>query len=200
MSRTLFAAAVLGLSAFPAVAGCVGQCYQQSYAPPTYETTTERVLVRAPRTYAITTPAQYKTVHETVQVSPGGRYWTVKLDHHGRKVGCWVTTPPRFATVPRTVLVQAAQVVPYAEPAQYGFRSHTVQTHPGYKTWVPLPSDHQGGFAHRASYGASVGMGVPRSRYEGRRNGRTEKVGYGSSATFGTEPAGGADMDDGESN
>ena len=155
MSRILFAAAAISLSALPAAAGCVGQCYQQTYVPPSYETVTERVMTRAPRTYALTTPAQYSTVHETVQVSPGGRHWSVTTDAHGRQIGCWISTPPRYATVARTVMVQQPQVVPYSEPAQYGYRSHTVQTASGYRAWSPVGHGYQASYATQPSYGRS---------------------------------------------
>ena len=173
MSRLVLAAAVLGVSALPAVAGgCVGQCYRQTYVPPTYETVTEKVVVQAPRTYAVTTPAQYRTYSETVQVSPGGRHWTVKHDSWGNKVGCWVTTPPRFATVPRTVMVAPPQVVPYAVPAQYGYRTHTVQASAGYKTWSPV--------GHGGGYGPSYGQGYRSGGY-----GSSYGHGYGSSHGYG---------------
>ena len=81
-----------------------------------------------------------------MQVSAGSRYWSVTRDHWGRKVGCWITTPPRYATVTRSVLVQAPQVIPYAQPAQYGYRSHTVLEHPGYRNWAPIGGGFHGGF------------------------------------------------------
>jgi hypothetical protein len=141
MSRLLLAATILAASAIPAAAGCVGQCYREAYVPPAYETVTEKVMVQAPRTYALTTPAEYRTVYETVQVAPASRHWSVTVDAYGRRVGCWVTSPARFATVPRTVMVRAPEVVPYAVPAQYGYRSHTVQTRPGYRAWAPVGAD-----------------------------------------------------------
>lgn len=157
MSRTLVAAAASGLFAFPAAAGCIGQCYTPTYVAPTYQNVIEKFPVSAPRTYAIATPARYKTVYDTVQVSPGGKHWTVKIDAYGRKVGCWVSTPPRYATVSRTVMVEPPQVIPYAVPAQYGYRTYTVQTSPGYKTWAPIsPAYHAGyGPALRPAYVAA---------------------------------------------
>lgn len=176
MSRLVLAATALGLSALPAAAGCVGQCYRQSYVPPSYETVTEKVIVRAPRTYALTTPAEYRTVHETVQVSPGGRHWSVSLDAHGNQVGCWVYTRPRYASVARTVMVRAPEVVPYAVPAQYGYRSHTVQTSPGYRTWAPVGSG--GGYGHGGGYGRGAGYG-------------SSGGGYGYGSGYGGGPVGG---------
>lgn len=165
MSRLVLAATALGLSALPAAAGCVGQCYRQSYVPPSYETVTEKVIVRAPRTYAVTTPAEYRTVHETVQVSPGGRRWSVSLDAYGNKVGCWVYTQPHYATVARTVMVRAAETVPYAVPAQYGYRNYQVQTSPGYRTWAPIGSGGGYGYGRGAGYGGSYGGSGYGGRY-----------------------------------
>lgn len=195
MSRLVLAATALGLSALPAAAGCVGQCYRQSYVPPSYETVTEKVVVRAPRTYAVTTPAEYRTVHETVQVAPGGRHWSVSTDAHGNKVGCWVYTKPRYASVARTVMVRGPEVVPYAVPAQYGYRSHTVQTSAGYRTWTPVGSGggygHGGGYDGGASYeGGGYGRGAGYGRRAGYRGGYG--YGYGRGAGYGGGLVGGA--------
>ncbi|MDB5589943.1 hypothetical protein [Enterovirga sp.] len=189
MSRLLLAAAAFGLGVLPAAAGgygCTGDCYRMTYVPPTYGTTVEKVMVRAPRTFAVTTPARYKHVEETVMVSPGGRHWSVTVDAHGRKVGCWVTTPPRYATVTRTVMVEAPQVVPYAEPAQYGYRSHTVMTSPGYKAWAPAGAGHGGGYGAARFGGPAEGLGAdlgpdgfgaaPR---RGHRHGYSHRYGHG---------------------
>ncbi|WP_375461658.1 hypothetical protein [uncultured Enterovirga sp.] len=192
MSRYLLAAAALGLSALPAAAGgygCTGDCYRQTYVPPSYGTVAEKVMVRAPRTYAVTTPARYKHVQETVMVSPGSRHWSVTRDHYGNKVGCWVTTPARYGTVTRTVMVEAPQVVPYAEPAQYGYRTQTVMTSPGYKTWTPVGAGygHQGG-GYGASYGASYGGGYGSAGYAPRR-GHHDGYGHGRRAAYKSGPS-----------
>lgn len=161
MSRHLLAAAALGLSALPAAAGgngCAGDCYRQTYVPPSYGTVAEKVMVRAPRTYALTTPARYGQVQETVMLSQGGRHWSVTTDHYGNKVGCWVTTPARYGTVTRTVMVEAPQVVPYSEPAQYGYRTQTVMTSPGYRAWTPVGSAG-GGYAAGYAGGTDEGFG-----------------------------------------
>lgn len=141
MLRSVFGAAMVVAAAAPATAGgygCEGQCYRQEWAPPVYEHRAEKVLLQAPRTYAYVTPAAYRTVHETVMVSPGSRHWMVKLDAYGRKVGCWVETPPRYATVPRTVMVHGPVVTPVAVPAQYGIATSTVMTQPAHKAWLPM--------------------------------------------------------------
>lgn len=181
MLRPLLAATAL-LVSWPALAGgydCGGDCYRQAYVPPTYGTVTERYLVQAPRTYAIATPAQYGTVYERVMVSPGGRSWSVTRDAYGNKVGCWVVTPAQYATVPRTVMTQAPQVTPYAEPAQYGFRSHTVQTSPGFRSWVPLgPSYSRASYGHGPGYGAGPDYGA-RPSY-GAGPGYRARPGYGT--------------------
>jgi hypothetical protein len=141
MSRVILVAGALALSSLPATAGgfgCVGGCYTPTYVPPAYGTVTEKVVLRAPETYAITTPARYKTVYDTVQVG-GERYWSVTRDPvTGRKVGCWITKPASYATVPRTVMVSAPEVIPYATPAVYGYRTQVYQASAGYKAWAPI--------------------------------------------------------------
>lgn len=148
MSRLFLAAGTLALSTLPAFAGgfgCVGDCYTPTYVPPTYGAVTEKVMTRAPETYAITTPPRYKTVWDTVQTG-GSRYWSVTRDPRtGKLVGCWITKPVRYASVPRTVMVSPGEVIPHSVPAQYGYRSQIVQTAPGYKAWAPVSYGH-GGF------------------------------------------------------
>lgn len=139
MLRSALAIPALALMAVPAAAGgCGADCYRKAWVPPVYETQAEKYLVQAPRTYAHVTPAEYRVVHEQVLVHPGGKHWTVKRDHHGREIGCWVHTPARYASVARKVMVRGPEVVPVAVPAQYGVRMHTVMTQPGHKTWVPV--------------------------------------------------------------
>lgn len=146
MSRSLLAASALLVGALPAVAGegCVGQCFQKAWLPPVYSAQAERVLVQAPRTYAYVTPATYRTVYETVMVSPGSRRWTVTHDAWGREIGCWVESPARYASVPRQVMVNAPAVVPVAMPAQYGLRMSTVMTQPARSAWVPVGHGYHG--------------------------------------------------------
>lgn len=143
--RAALAIPVLGLLIAPAIAGesyCGARCYRKAWVPPVYETHAETYLAQAPRTYAYVTPAAYRVVHERAMVHPGSRRWTVKRDHHGHEIGCWVETPARYATVARKVMVHGPQVVPVATTAQYGVRTETVMTHPGHKAWVPVGHGH----------------------------------------------------------
>ena len=147
MSRLILAAGALSLSSSLAAAGgygCTGDCYTPAYVPPTYGAVTEKYVARAPETYALTTPARYATVWDTVQTG-GGRSWSVTRDPYtGRLVGCWITKPATYARVPRRVMVQAPKVVPYAVPAQVGYRSQTYLASPGHKVWAPIPRDYAG--------------------------------------------------------
>jgi hypothetical protein len=106
MSRVmsaLFAASILAL-AIPtaASAGCYscytppqpcGTCYQQQVVPPQYRTVDETVMVSPGRTVAHRTPAQYRTVMvpRTVMVAPEG----VEYEQ----------IPPEYATQQRVEMV-----------------------------------------------------------------------------------------------
>ena len=161
MLRSMLSAAAIAAAALPAAAGgsgCTTDCYRAAYVPPTYGLVAEKVMLRAPRTYALVTPPVYETVQETVMVHPGKRYWSVGYDGHGNKVGCWVTKPAQYASVARRVMVRGSEVVPYAQPAVYGTRTHSVMTSPGYKTWVPLGRSHgHGGYGHGGVAAAAFG-------------------------------------------
>src|SRR5580704_2309937 len=107
MSRVLtalFAAAVLAALPTAASAGCYscyappqptcGTCgYQQQVVPPQYRTVEETVMVSPGRTIAHRTPAQYRTVMvpRTVMVAPEGV--------------AYEQLPPQYATQQRVEMV-----------------------------------------------------------------------------------------------
>lgn len=136
----------------PALAGggCGAECYRRVHTPPVYDTVSERVLVRPPRTIYRSTPPIYDTVTERVLVQPGGRHWQTRYDRHGGLVGCWVQTPPRFALRHRRVLVQAGQVIPETIPPAYANYQRRVLVQPAGSAWVPAGPAYGG-------YGAGIG-------------------------------------------
>ena len=114
MSRvfaTLFTAAVAATAiSTSASAGCYGcytpppppprpcvTCYQQQVVPPQYRTVSETVMVSPGRVVAHRTPARYETVMvpKTVMVEPEGV--------HYEKI------PPQYGTVQRTEMVAPAR-------------------------------------------------------------------------------------------
>ncbi|HYF55608.1 MAG TPA: hypothetical protein VEA41_15255 [Salinarimonas sp.] len=141
MLRSLVPAlAGLALSASAAIAGgqpCV-DCYRHVVHPPVYGVQHERVMVRAPRTHTEVVPAEYRTVAETVMVSPARKVWQVSYDAYGQKVGCWVTVPAQYATRHRHVMVRPEQVIPVAIPAVYGHVSRKVLVEPARAGWEPI--------------------------------------------------------------
>ena len=141
MLRPILAALAFAAATSSAQAGgygCAGDCYRQVYVPPTYGMAVERTPVRAPRTYALVTEPEYRTVYETVAVEPARRIWTVRRAEWGRKVGCWVEVPARYATLPRRVVVRAPEVVPYAQASAWGLRSYPVEVEPARRAWYPV--------------------------------------------------------------
>lgn len=144
------------LLAAPAQAGgCYGQeCYRRVNTPPVFDTVQENVLVRPPRTVYRQTPPVYDTVSEQVMVSPGGRHWTTRPGPHGELIGCWVTTPPRYAVQQRTVLVRPGQAVPHTLPPEYASVSRRVLVAPARSGWEPI-----GGGYRSAGYGGGYGGG-----------------------------------------
>ena len=161
VARTTLIAAALGglLLAAPAQAGgCYGSaCYRHVVTPPVYDTVQENVLVRPPRTVYRTVPPVYETVSERVMVSPGGRFWQTSRGPGGELIGCWVTTPPRFAVRTRTVLVRPAQAIPETIPPQYASVSRRVLVAPARAGWVPVS-----GYGYRpVAYGGPVVGSIP---------------------------------------
>jgi hypothetical protein len=160
---TLLAAAFGGLLfAAPAQAGgCYGsECYRHVTSPPVYDTVQENVLVRPPRTVYRTTPPVYDTVSERVMVAPGGRFWQTSRGPGGELIGCWVTTPPRFALRTRTVLVRPAQSIPETIPPEYATVSRRVLVAPARAGWVPVGGGYGGGY-RAASYGGPLVGSIP---------------------------------------
>jgi hypothetical protein len=141
------AVAVFALAA-PAQAGgaCVSaECYRRVVTPPVYDTVAERVLVQPPRTVYRTTPPVYDTVSERVLVAPGGRRWETRVDAYGQLVGCWVTTPPRYAVQTRRVLVRAPEAIPHTLPPVYATTQRRVLVQPARAAWVPAAEPSFGG-------------------------------------------------------
>ena len=95
-----------------ASAGCYG-----CYAPPPCGTCYQQQVV----------PPQYRTVQETVMVSPGG--------------GVAHRTPAQYRTVmvPQTVMVAPAGVQYEHIPAQYGTREHVEMIAPARTYYLPVP-------------------------------------------------------------
>lgn len=105
MSRTIaiaFTAAVAALSMTSAASACYNcyqppqpcvTCYQQQYVPPQYRTVDETVMVSPGAVVAHRTPAQYRTVMvpQTVMVAPPG----VQYER----------IPPQYATRQRVEMV-----------------------------------------------------------------------------------------------
>ena len=135
------------LLAAPAQAGgCYSsECYRHVSTPPVFDTVQENVLVRPPRTVYRTVPPVYDTVSERVMVSPGGRFWQTSHGPHGELIGCWVSTPPRFAVRSRTVLVRPAQSIPETIPPEYATVSKRVLVAPARAGWVPVGGGFGGG-------------------------------------------------------
>lgn len=73
---------------------------------------------------------------QQVQVG-GGRQWVQRRDANGQLVGCWVDTPPRYATVARQVLVRPSSVQPETLPPVYANNSDRVMVQPPGTAWVP---------------------------------------------------------------
>ena len=89
-------------------------CYQQQYVQPQYRTVDETVMVSPGATVAHRAPAQYRTVMvpQTVMVSPGGV--------------AYERTPPQYATQERTVMVSPgysyyAPVAPRCNTCGYSY-------------------------------------------------------------------------------
>jgi hypothetical protein len=138
---------MLGLGAMLALAGpafaggspiCGVDCYREAVLPPVYGTVSERVRVQGPRTHDIVVPARYATVEETVLVAPARREWRVTRDALGHRVGCWVHFAAEYAVRPRTVMVKAAQSVPYTTYPVYDVRQRSVLVEPARRGWVPV--------------------------------------------------------------
>jgi hypothetical protein len=140
VTRGVLALAVLAGLAGPAAAGgfgCGGACYRETTLPPVYGTLADPVLLAPPRSYEIVAPARYRTFAEPVQVAPARREWRVTRDAWGRRIGCWVETPASYALRHRTVMVEAASVVPVTTYPVHGVRYRSVQLAPARRAWVP---------------------------------------------------------------
>lgn len=144
---TLLAALVgATLSAGAARAGCHGaECYRYTQTPPVFDTVSEPVLVRPPRTVYRTTPPVFDTVSERVLVSLGGRSWQTRRGPYGELIGCWVSTPPQYSVRHRQVMVQPPQQIPETLPPEYASVQRRVLVQPARAGWVPVGGGYGGG-------------------------------------------------------
>jgi len=115
MSRVIaasFAALIVASVAPTAASAYCNNCY----APPPCATCYQAQYV----------PPQYRTVQETVMVSPGA-----VVAHH---------TPAQYRTVmvPQTVMVAPPGVAYEHIPAQYATREHVEMVSPGYSYYAPV--------------------------------------------------------------
>lgn len=166
--------------------GCASaECYRRVTTPPVYDTVSDQVLVQPARTVYRSTPPVYDTVSERVLVAPGGRRWETRIDAYGQLVGCWVTTPPRYAVQTRRVLVRPAEVIPETLPPVYATTQRQVLVQPARSAWVPAATPAYGprpgygplgvgsipdafGLAGASATDISVGLGFSRgSIYDG---------------------------------
>jgi len=178
------ALAALALSLGAGAASAGQACYRKVVMPPLYQTVTEQVMVEPAHVIAHPVPAEYRqvserimvrpqrviahpipavtqTVAEQVLVHPASRVWQVSRDAYGQEIGCWVNTPPVYATqyhivvvqpasaeyetipaeyqdVSRTVMVHPASVEHEVVPAVYGSQSHQVMVQPASAGWQPI--------------------------------------------------------------
>ena len=157
-------------------------CYKKVVTPPVYRTVTERVMVtpatcsqyRTPPTYGTTAyevvvqpstqvvhskRAVYGRVQVTRQVRPAHTRW-VRNRCHGGNYKCAVTTPPKYRThskrvmiqprtawvetrpavkrvVHRQVMLDPGKVRQVCQPAVYQTVTRQVMVSPGTEHWVP---------------------------------------------------------------
>lgn len=147
---TLAAIAMVSLlPASPTLAGghC-SDCFRREVSPPVYRTVYETVQVSPATTVARHVPAQYAIAHQTVQIAPATQGWTQKIDAHGRTILCRTTTPARYGVVAQTVMVRPATVVHEVIPARYATVARTVQVAPATERWVRVAPPHAHDAAH----------------------------------------------------
>jgi hypothetical protein len=155
--------AALALSLGAGAANAHEACFRKVASPPLYQTVTEPVLIQPSHVIAHTLPAQYQqvsqrvlvrparvvahyiapvaqTVGEQVLVQQGGRVWSVTRDAYGQEIGCWVNTPPVYATQYHTVVVQPGSTQYETIPAEYEDVSRTVMVQPASAQYETIPA------------------------------------------------------------
>jgi len=95
--------------------------------PVHYKIIARKVLVRPAQRVPYRVPAIRRQVAETVMIKPARRIWTIYYDKYGRKIGCWIDKPARYATRYRTVTIRPASIGYNVVPAQYRTVTHKVR-------------------------------------------------------------------------
>ncbi|WP_298953602.1 hypothetical protein [uncultured Methylobacterium sp.] len=131
------AGSLLAAPAFAGGYGCTTDCYRRVSTPPVYDTVSEQVMVRPPRTIRRVVPPVFDVVSEQVVVAPARRVWQTSIDAYGQEVGCWVTIPAQVATRQRRVMVSPPQAVAEVVPPAYATVQRQVLVAPARSGWVP---------------------------------------------------------------
>jgi hypothetical protein len=124
-----------GSCAAPVVNPC-NPCYRHAMVPAQYRTVYDTVMVSPSRVIAHRVPARYEVVNETVMVSPPSQTWQSTCAC-GRETLQAVEIPAQYGTVARTVMVEPAHVVREVVPAQYGTVARTEMVSAAHQVWVP---------------------------------------------------------------
>jgi hypothetical protein len=111
-------------------------CYRPAYVPPQYRTVYDTVMVTPPHVIEHRVPARYGVVNETVMVSPPTQVWQSTCAC-GRETLQAVEVPAQYASVPHTVMVEPPHVVREVVPAQYGTVARTEMVSGPQQVWVP---------------------------------------------------------------
>lgn len=133
----------------------------QYRTPPTYGTVAQEVVIQPSYQVAHSTPAVYGRVKVTRQVRPARTRWTRSHCRGGTDYRCAVTTPAKYRTRSKRVMVQPAQswvetkpavkgivhqqvmldagkVKQVCQPAVYRTVAEQVMVSPGTEHWVPV--------------------------------------------------------------
>ncbi len=114
----------------------------QHRTPATYGTVAQQVMVQPARQVVHTKPAVYGRVQVTKQVRPARTRW-MRRSCHGGGYRCAVTTPAKYRTRSKRVMMQPSQNWVETRPAVMGVQHRQVMISPGTVKQTCQPAVYQ---------------------------------------------------------
>ena len=147
--------------------------------PPTYGTVAHKVVVQPSTQVVHTKPAVYGRVEVVKQVRPARTRWSRSRCHGGGEYRCAITTPAKYRTRTKRVMVQpsqswvetrpavhgvvhkqvmlsAGEVKQVCQPAVYKTVAEQVMVSPGSAQWVPVAHSGHSHTYHHVQHAAPV--------------------------------------------
>ena len=117
--------------------------WRAEHQPAAHAIVMRQVMIQSARAELSVTPPAYRSVHETIVVTPAAVRWERRLDRHGVETLCEVRLPAFTRTVAREVMASPGQRLARHVPALYRPVAEAVVVQPATVRHVYEPPVHR---------------------------------------------------------